>query len=268
MATACANAEMLFHDAANIFPLDDENIAALADDIRQHGQQVAIELMDGMVLDGRRRWLACKLAGVKPVTREVVIADPVAYVLSLNLHRRHLSPSQLAMVGGRATSLREKLAEEAAARQKSGKKNLGENFPQGRTADTIGKLVGVSGKSVDHATRVLKHGEPELIKAVDEGRMAVSTAAFLATEPPERQAEEIAKRNRLYVPGVGTCGRPRRKPEEQAPEEPQDEGERRSVGVGVIRANEAINCLTRIPKNDALRKRGFQIVTDWIRRNS
>ena len=38
-------------------------------------------------------------------------------------------------------------------------------------------------------------------------------------------------------------------------------------GVGVFRANEAINCLSRIPKNDALRKRGFQIVTDWIRRN-
>jgi len=38
-------------------------------------------------------------------------------------------------------------------------------------------------------------------------------------------------------------------------------------GMGVIRANEAINCLIRIPKNDVLRKRGFQIVTDWIENN-
>jgi ParB family chromosome partitioning protein len=38
-------------------------------------------------------------------------------------------------------------------------------------------------------------------------------------------------------------------------------------GVGVERANEAINALKRIPKNDPLRKRGFQIVTDWIRAN-
>jgi hypothetical protein len=36
-------------------------------------------------------------------------------------------------------------------------------------------------------------------------------------------------------------------------------------GVGVLRANEAIDVLKRIPKNDALRKRGFQIVTDWIK---
>lgn len=38
-------------------------------------------------------------------------------------------------------------------------------------------------------------------------------------------------------------------------------------GVGVIRANEAINSLIRIPKNDALRKRGFQLVMDWIKHN-
>ena len=38
-------------------------------------------------------------------------------------------------------------------------------------------------------------------------------------------------------------------------------------GVGIIRASEAINCLIRIPKNDPLRKRGFQIVTDWIKHN-
>lgn len=37
--------------------------------------------------------------------------------------------------------------------------------------------------------------------------------------------------------------------------------------VGVLRANEAIDCLKRIPKNDPHRKRGFQIVTDWIKHN-
>jgi ParB-like chromosome segregation protein Spo0J len=99
---ACANGEMLFHEAANILPLDDDNIISLADDIRANGQQVAIELLDGKVLDGRRRWLACKMAGKKPVTRNVDVADPIAYVLSLNLHRRHLSPTQLSVVGARA----------------------------------------------------------------------------------------------------------------------------------------------------------------------
>ncbi len=38
-------------------------------------------------------------------------------------------------------------------------------------------------------------------------------------------------------------------------------------GVGVFRAYEAVDCLRRIPKNDGLRARGFQVVEDWIRQN-
>ena len=38
-------------------------------------------------------------------------------------------------------------------------------------------------------------------------------------------------------------------------------------GVGVLQANEAIDALKRIPKNDALRKRAFQIVRDWMDSN-
>lgn len=43
--------------------------------------------------------------------------------------------------------------------------------------------------------------------------------------------------------------------------------ERQIKGKGVQYAHDAINCLKRIPKNDALRKQGFQLVTDWIRHN-
>ena len=81
---------MDFHEAANIFPIDDEHLDELAEDIRKNGQQVQVELLDGKIIDGRRRWLACIKAGVKAGTRVVSVSDPVAYVLSLNLHRRHL----------------------------------------------------------------------------------------------------------------------------------------------------------------------------------
>jgi hypothetical protein len=257
---------MEFHEAANIFPLDDDNIAALADDIREHGQQVEIELLDGKVLDGRRRWLACKMAGKKPLTKTVSIADPIAYVLSLNLHRRHLAPSQLAMVGARAREIYDRNAKERMKR-KSGNSAV-ENLPQqnGKARDQVGKAIGVSGRSVDFATRVLNQGTPELIKAVDDGRMAVSTAALVASDPPEKQLEEInnPNRKRTYLAGQGNVGT-RNVTQHKEPEEESPAGELR--GVGVLRANEAINCLTRIPKNDALRKRGFQIVTDWIRKN-
>lgn len=259
---AAGNGAMQFHDAANIFPIDDDNIATLADDIRANKQQVPIELLDGKVIDGRRRWLACKMAGKVPVTKDVEVDDPVAYVLSLNLHRRHLSETQRGMVAARAREIYDQQAKE---RQKvhgktaPGKKSLVENLPQvsGAARDAVGKAVGVSGKTVDFATKVLKTGTPKLIAAVDADKLAVSTAARAASLSP-------AEQDALCERAANSAKRPRKSEDEKEPDG-KPEGERR--GVGVLRANEAINCLSRIPKNDHLRKRGFQIVTDWIRKN-
>jgi hypothetical protein len=41
----------------------------------------------------------------------------------------------------------------------------------------------------------------------------------------------------------------------------------KSLGVGMAHAAAAVDCLKRIPKDDALRERGFQHVTDWVRHN-
>ena len=73
------------------------------------------------------------------------------------------------------------------------------NLPQldqGRSRDKAGKALGVSGTLVDHATKVLKNAVPEVIKAVDEGRIAVSTAAILASEPEEVQRHAAAEPKR------------------------------------------------------------------------
>src|SRR5207244_244793 len=51
------------------------------------------------------------------------------------------------------------------------------------------------------------------------------------------------------------------------PDPDSDPKTHKSRGQGVALAHEAINCLSRIPKNDGLRKRAFQMVTDWINGN-
>lgn len=103
---------MEIHEAANIFPIDDEHISDLAADIKKNGQKVAIELFEGKIIDGRRRFKACQVAGIEPLTKNVLPEDPISYVLSLNLHRRHLNPSQLAMVGARAREIYDREAKE------------------------------------------------------------------------------------------------------------------------------------------------------------
>ena len=255
-----------YHEAANIFPLDEDNIQALADDIAKNGQIVPVELCDGKIIDGRRRSAACRIAGVDPIVIEVKPADPVAYAWSINFHRRHLSPAQAAMAGARMREIYDRQAKE---RQKRKSQNsVPVNLPEQNkdTRDVVGKLVGVSGSTIDHATKVLRKGEPELIAAVDEGRMAVSSAAIVASEDRETQiaaVEDRVKRGRIYKAGEGgikAVGHNDDHPDEEPPE-----GQRR--GIGVIQANEAINCLIKIPKNDGLRNRGFQLVMDFIKRN-
>jgi hypothetical protein len=120
-----------------------------------------------MILDGRNRYRACLEAGVEPIFLPYQGDDPVAYVLSLNLHRRHLNESQRAMVAGRVATLQ-------AGR------------PQENTAiavikqDKAAALLNVSIDSIQRARTVLDKGAPELEKAVMAKVVSVSAAADVA----------------------------------------------------------------------------------------
>jgi len=257
-----------FHEAANIFPLDDEHLDQLAADIKANGQHVPIEILDGKIVDGRRRSLACRIAGVQPVTRADSPADPVQYVLSLNLHRRHLTPSQASMCAARASEIYERQAKERQKVRKGEQAGASvENLPQletGPARDAAGKAFGVSGKSVDHAKRVIEKGIPELAKAVDSGRMAVSTAAILATEPEEVQKAEIEnpKRNRTYTPNTGGGKGEKPSAEPSAPKHPGEHN--RSELFAINTADVAIAQLKGIPAGSNYRDAAFDRVTKWI----
>jgi ParB-like chromosome segregation protein Spo0J len=87
------------HPAASLFPLmNDAELAELAADIKANGQREPVIIYQGQVLDGRNRIAACKLAGVEPRARMVndytIKGLPIAFVISCNLHRRHLTAEQ------------------------------------------------------------------------------------------------------------------------------------------------------------------------------
>ena len=98
-----------FHSIADIFPMmSDDELDRLAEDIRAHGLREPIWLhSDGRIIDGRNRYLACQRLGREPATRtfEGEDAELLAFVLSHNLHRRHLNESQRAMVATRIANL-------------------------------------------------------------------------------------------------------------------------------------------------------------------
>ena len=94
--------ERAVHPAANLFPhLVGEQFDELLADIQVHGVREAGWLdQNGWILDGRNRERACRQLGVEMPWRVCGGASDteVDFIISLNLHRRHLTDDQRAAI--------------------------------------------------------------------------------------------------------------------------------------------------------------------------
>ena len=155
-----------FHEVANIFPLMDETaLNELAADIAANGLRDAIwRHRDGRIVDGRNRWLACRKAGVdcRHQTFEDDDAKLVAFVVSRNLHRRHLTTDQRAAIAADIATMRQGARTDL---------NSIERMSQPEAA----KLLNVSSSSTRRATTV-KRAAPELHEKVKAGEMKAGAA--------------------------------------------------------------------------------------------
>ena len=149
------------HPASNLFPmLGDAELWELAEDVSQRGLLEPIVVHEGLILDGRNRWVACQRAGRAPRTRawEGEGGSPTAYVISKNLRRRHLEPGQRAAIAAEALPLFEAEAKER----------------QGRRTDLHQIVDGSPGQALEQAA-----------EAFDTNRQYVSDAKRMRTEAPE-----------------------------------------------------------------------------------
>lgn len=168
------------HPLCTFFPrIEGAEFAALCEDIRINGQREPIVLLDGMVLDGGNRYRACVEAGIEPRFVEFEGGDAVAFVLSANLHRRHLSVGQHAAIVASVTNW--------ATAQPAYRPKAGNVAPLQTVADRAA-LSGASERTQKTADKVAK-ADPELAKAVGQGKTTLAKAAVQIGEAPRKPAK-------------------------------------------------------------------------------
>lgn len=178
------------HPLCTLFPrVVGAEFDALREDIKTNGLRQAIVLHDGMILDGGNRYRACVEAGVEPTYVNFDGGNLVAFVLSANLHRRHMSSSQQAAIVASAQNWTES---QGVGRPKK-------TAPESTFLNTTEKRAAQSGASVATQRRAdavakadpalaerVAHGEISLPKAVEQ------VAPQLASKPAKKLTEPAA----------------------------------------------------------------------------
>lgn len=137
---------------------------------------------------------AARVAGVDCPMRPYLGSDPVGFVVSLNLRRRHLSESQRAMVAAKLANLSDG---QRADRRSANLPTLLEPVrPAPVRQDEAARLLNVSDRTLRTARTVQERGAPELVSAVERGSVSVSAAADVATRPAPEQRAIVARGER------------------------------------------------------------------------
>jgi ParB family chromosome partitioning protein len=199
------------HPLAKLFPpMGLYLYKELKADIARNGLHNPIVLFEGRILDGWNRFRACREIGIPPDFVNYEGDDPVGFVASMNLNRRHLNLSQRAMTAATLADLK-------PGGDRTKPQNCG--LSHGRVAAQFG----VSKRLVDMASALLNsvasgqgrelaeqvfNGEMSLNKAMRLLKLAQLGSSSLGARQSRRaneivlQAERLCRRMDLLVADV------------------------------------------------------------------
>ena len=175
------------HPYADRFPmLPADELQRLAEDIRENGQRNPIMVnLDGLILDGRNRLAACQMLGIEPDFEVCGFEDAAAYILSVNVARRHQS------TGSRAMSTALVLADDG--RRENGRWKRGSVTANPESGITSGKtwqnFMQMAGIILDHA--------PDLAESVVAGGLALDAAYREAEQRRDAERRKLEEAERL-----------------------------------------------------------------------
>ena len=184
-----------YHPVADLFPLmDGAEFDELKADITSNGLLERIWLhADGSIIDGRNRHRACIETETEPEFRTWKgDGSPVSFVMSMNLHRRHLSSSQRAVV---ALGVLAMLETETKERMRRGGQGYQKVDTPVYALEDAAQLAQTNRQYVSDAKRIQQEA-PELLEQVRDGTLTIPQAK---RELKERERETVREHNRALV---------------------------------------------------------------------
>ena len=176
--------------------LSGEALEGLRQDIKEHGVREPVVFLDGAILDGRNRYMCANDLDIDFPSVEFTGDDPLSFVISHNLHRRHLTESQRASIAARVENMDHG---QRADRARHANLHVSSGLPLSEraaaqppiTRTDAARMLNVSPRSVADARKVHEFAPPEVSQAVDDGRISVSLASKVADLPDEAKAEVV-----------------------------------------------------------------------------
>ena len=188
--------ELKTHWVADMYPLNETDVAALAEDIKANGQVAPIKaLKDGRIIDGRNRWLACQKAGVEPLIEiinpdgEEVPDDKLfALATSCNSMRRDMTTSERAVAS--AVAWKRLFPEQGHGGDRKSNKNQSPKMD----FEDFARISFKIGKTFAKQALAIANYSPELLEAAKE-----SLEGAYKTYQAEKLKREEDERNRQLL---------------------------------------------------------------------
>jgi ParB family chromosome partitioning protein len=175
-------------NAEGRFRKDFGDIQALAKSISDLGLLQPIGIDSGYrLVFGERRLRAFKHLGRKEIPARFVNLDSLlSGEYAENEFRKDFTVSERVEIG---KALEGELQGRVGRPGNGGKNSTIADSPEGKTRDLAAKAAGFgNGKTYEQAKTVVEKAAPELVAAMDEGRVSVSAAAALSDLPKAEQA--------------------------------------------------------------------------------
>jgi 16S rRNA G966 N2-methylase RsmD len=192
-----------------LFPLlGDDELAELATDIRDHGLHEPVWLWDDpergtVLLDGRNRARACLLGGIEIRTRTYRGDDPIAFSISANEKRRHLTAGQRSFLALEIEKLYAAEAKRGRPRKDDQEKVADPrqySARENKSVERAAKVAKASGRGVSQAKRVEREA-PDLAEKVKAGHLAIDRAErIIRDREAEQRRIEQARREAAAQP--------------------------------------------------------------------